>query len=131
MGFTREQVDEIAAKIKAMPKVEPPPRDLTKQEVIKALSKEIKSLRTKGYTMEQITMSLKGFGLDISTPTLRSYLQNSKRKPKKILGQVNNSDNGNNLPSTSSTKESDDLKVDRLEKKSTGTFTPKPDRSKI
>jgi intein-encoded DNA endonuclease-like protein len=131
MGFTREQVEEIAAQIKAMPKVEPPPKDLTKQEVVKALSKEIKSLRTKGYTMEQIAMSLKGFGLDISTPTLRSYLQNSKRKPKKTVDKKNNSHNNDDDSSTSSIEEKSGSKVDDLEKKSTGSFKPKADRGKI
>lgn len=129
MGYTREQVDEIAAKIKAMPKVEPPPKDLTKQEVVRALSKEIKSLRTKGYTMEQIANSLKGFGLDISTPTLRSYLQNSKRKLKKVIDQKNNSSDNNS--STLLIAEGSSSNVDESEKKSTGSFKPKADRSKI
>jgi intein-encoded DNA endonuclease-like protein len=82
MGYTAAQVEEIAGKLRAMPVVEQPPKDLTKQEVVKMLAKEIKSLQKKGYTLEQIATSLKGEGLDISTPTLKSYLQRVKSPPK-------------------------------------------------
>ena len=86
MGYKLEQVEAIASKLQALPAIEPPPKDLTKQEVVKMLAKEIKSLQKRGYTLEQIATSLKGEGLDISTPTLKSYLQKSKTtsKPKAI-----------------------------------------------
>jgi hypothetical protein len=70
MGYTAAQVEEIAGKLRAMPVVEQPPKDLTKQEVVKMLAKEIKSL--------------KGEGLDISTPTLKSYLQRLKSTAKAV-----------------------------------------------
>ena len=84
MGYTAAQVEEIASKLKELPAIEPPPKDLTKQEVVKMLAKEIKSLQKRGYSLEQIASSLKGEGLDISTPTLKSYLQKAKTptKPK-------------------------------------------------
>ncbi|AFY97243.1 hypothetical protein [Chamaesiphon minutus] len=84
MGYKLEQVEAIASKLRALPAIEPPPKDLTKQEVVKMLAKEIKSLQKRGYTLEQIASSLKGEGLDISTPTLKSYLQKVKtpNKPK-------------------------------------------------
>lgn len=84
MGYTVAQVEEIASKLRELPTIEPPPKDLTKQEVVKMLAKEIKSLQKRGYSLEQIVNSLKGEGLDISTPTLKSYLQKAKTptKPK-------------------------------------------------
>ncbi len=84
MGYKLEQVEAIASKLRALPAIEPPPKDLTKQEVVKMLAREIKSLQKRGYTLEQIASSLKGEGLDISTPTLKSYLQKVKTptKPK-------------------------------------------------
>jgi hypothetical protein len=90
MGYTKEQVQEMAAKLRAMPKIEPPPKDLTKKEVVQALAREIKSLRNKGYSLEQIVNSLKGFGLDISTPSLRSYLQvSAKSQARKLKAEKN------------------------------------------
>lgn len=84
MGYTAAQVEEIAGKLRALPAIESPPKDLTKQEVVKMLAKEIKALQKRGYSLEQIANSLKGEGLDISTPTLKSYMQKSKAttKPK-------------------------------------------------
>jgi hypothetical protein len=59
MGYKLEQVEAIASKLRALPAIEPPPKDLTKQEVVKMLAKEIKSLQKRGYTLEQIASSLK------------------------------------------------------------------------
>jgi hypothetical protein len=147
MGYTAAQVEEIASKLRAMPVIEPPPKDLTKQEVVKMLAKEIKSLQKRGYTLEQISTSLKGEGLDISTPTLKSYLQRVK-SPTKVGGK-SKADSGTLAGSSDSSKakgrggsqaggkvdELGDNKVDNLadnskqtsEQSSKNKLTPKPD----
>ena len=40
-------------------------RTLTKQAMIKHLAREIASLQQRGYSIEQVTDSLRGVGLDI------------------------------------------------------------------
>jgi hypothetical protein len=82
MGYKLEQVEAIAAKLRELPAIEPPPKDLSKKEAVKLLSKEIRSLQKRGYTLEQIATSIKGEGLDISTYTLKSYMNNSKQGSK-------------------------------------------------
>ncbi|WP_181243896.1 hypothetical protein [Chamaesiphon polymorphus] len=82
MGYKLEQVEAIAAKLRELPAIEPPPKDLSKKEAVKLLSKEIRSLQKRGYTLEQIASSLKGEGLDISSYTLKSYMNNSKQGSK-------------------------------------------------
>jgi hypothetical protein len=82
MGYKLEQVEAIAAKLRDLPAIEPPPKDLSKKEAVKILSKEIRALQKRGYTLEQIATSLKGEGLDISTYTLKSYMNNSKQGVK-------------------------------------------------
>jgi intein-encoded DNA endonuclease-like protein len=90
LEYTPEQAEKIAATLRALPAMEPPPKKLTKAEVVKLLSKEIRDLQKRGYSLEQIASSLKGEGLDISTPTLKSYLAKSKPaknnnpRPKKV-----------------------------------------------
>jgi hypothetical protein len=90
LEYTPEQAEKIAATLRALPAMEPSPKKLTKAEVVKLLSKEIRDLQKRGYTLEQIAGSLKGEGLDISTPTLKSYLAKSKPaksnnpRPKKV-----------------------------------------------
>ncbi len=91
MGYTVAQVEEIAGKLRALPAVEPPPKDLTKSDVVKMLAKEIKSLQKRGYSLEQIASSLKGEGLDISTPTLKSYMNKAKTPTKPKLTEKGNS----------------------------------------
>lgn len=82
MEFTQEKVAEIAKKLEALPTVQPPPRKLTKQEVVTSLRKEIEALRERGYTLEHIAEVLRGEGLDIGSTTLKSYLTRAKGKAK-------------------------------------------------
>jgi intein-encoded DNA endonuclease-like protein len=127
MGYTAAQVKEIAVKLRAMPVVEPPPKDLTKQEVVKMLAKEIKSLQNKGYTLEQISTSLKGEGLDISTPTLKSYLQRVKSPPKSpTKKKVDPVTESNSLEIGSEVDSEVDSKVDS-KKVHSGGSKPRPD----
>lgn len=124
MGLTREQVEEIAGKLRAMPKIEPPPKDLTKQDAVKILAKEIKSLRTKGYSMEQIANSLKGFGLEVSTPTLRNYLQRNKLGKGKTVKQIASQEDISTAPVL---VEAPELKPTESKAK----FTPRKDRTGV
>ena len=75
VAYKAEQLESIAAKLRAMPPVEKKPKDHTKQEAIKVLAKEIKAMQVRGY-------SLRGEGIAITTPTLKSYLQRTKPAQK-------------------------------------------------
>jgi hypothetical protein len=80
MGHTLEDAERIAQSLRALPAMDSSKRTLTKQAMIKRLAREIASLQQRGYSIEQVADSLRGNGLDISTPTLKSYLHRSKRK---------------------------------------------------
>lgn len=77
MKFTKEQIVSISNKLRSMPKVEPK-RDFNKQEAVKLLIKDIQSLQKRGYTLDQISQTLRGEGLDISTPTLKNCIQRAR-----------------------------------------------------
>jgi SOS response regulatory protein OraA/RecX len=133
MGYSKEQVEEIAAKLRDMPKIEPPPKDLTKKEAVQKLAKEIRSLKAKGYSMEQIVNSLKGFGLEVSTPTLHSYLRDNAakgKKSKKVTEQPRQEDSLNNPDTLVAANDSKSTpeKVAPVAKVAKGKFTPKADR---
>jgi hypothetical protein len=81
MTFTLEEAEEMACALRALPAMDASKQRLTKQGVVKHLAGEIAALQQRGYTIEQIVESLRGIGLEISTPTLKSYLQRAKRKP--------------------------------------------------
>jgi hypothetical protein len=137
MGYTVKQVEEIASKLRALPAIEPPPKDLTKSDVVRMLAKEIKSLQKRGYSLEQIASSLKGEGLDISTPTLKSYMQKAKTagvRAKAGSGTSGSkkaastqSDGGSEDISSTSTTSQAEGSTDRKTARSSGTFAPRPD----
>jgi hypothetical protein len=137
MGYTVAQVEEIAGKLRALPTIEPPPKDLTKSDVVKMLAKEIKSLQKRGYSLEQISSSLKGEGLDISTPTLKSYMQKHKTPAVKAKAKVDQSSVGVGaekvaLPALVSSDEAvvtpkSEDSTDNKKVRSSGSFAPRPD----
>lgn len=87
--FSSEQVNKILATLKKMPKVEKKPNIeyLNKQATIKMLSGEIQAMQKRGYELKDIADTLNGQGMDISTPTLKSYLQRTKdaKDAKKVV----------------------------------------------
>ena len=86
MKYTTEQIEAVRSKMKDLPPIEKKKQELGKSDVVKMLAKEIAVLRKRGYTVENISEYLKGEGLDIGTPSLKSYLQRAKAaaapKPK-------------------------------------------------
>lgn len=82
MKYTTEQLEAIAAKLRQMPAVEKKKPNHSKQDAVRVLSKEIVALQKRGYTLEQISETLRGEGLGIATPTLKSYLQRAKPEKK-------------------------------------------------
>lgn len=78
MKYSVEQLDAIALKLRQMPPVEKKNQEVSKQEAVKVLAKEIVATQKRGYTLDQISEALRGNGLDIATGTLKSYLQRAK-----------------------------------------------------
>jgi len=68
----------MAAQLRGLPPVDVSKRRTNKQGAIRYLADEIAALQERGYTMEEVTDRLKGFGLEITTPTLKSYLHRAK-----------------------------------------------------
>ena len=54
-----------------------------KREEGKKLAGDLGGLQKRGFTLEQIIDSLRGVGLEISTPTLRNYRQRAKKQSRK------------------------------------------------
>ena len=83
MEYTLRMAEEIAKKLRDLPAIDASNLRTNKQGVIQHLAAEIAALQQRGYTLQQIAESLSGFGLEISTPTLKSYLQRVKGKRTK------------------------------------------------
>jgi hypothetical protein len=83
MLYTLEQTEQMISALRALPPMDSSRRRLNKQEVVKQMAGEIAALQARGYTIEQVVESLHGVGLDITTPTLKSYLQRVKKRSRK------------------------------------------------
>jgi hypothetical protein len=83
MTYTLEETERMVSALRALPAMDRSKRHLTKQAVVKQMAREIASLQARGYTIEQVVESLHGVGFDITTPTLKSYLQRVKKRNSK------------------------------------------------
>jgi DNA-binding transcriptional MerR regulator len=72
--LTRERVDAIAAALRQLPEREAGGRAVSKQETVKLLSKEIKALRQRGYSLRDIAEILSNQGVSFTPATLSNFL---------------------------------------------------------
>lgn len=126
--YTAEKLEIIANYLKAMPPVEKKMQEFSKQEAVKILTKEIAALQKRGYSLAQISDALKGQGLEIATPTLKSYLQRAKPKAKTAK---NESSTGTNKTGQNSNENKESLATNETQKATNASFTPKPDTDDI
>lgn len=78
MPLTIEAIEKIATELKSLPPVENKQREVSKQEAVRLLAKEIGALQQRGYTLEQVATLLQSKGLDVNTATLKNYLRRAK-----------------------------------------------------
>ena len=88
MEYTVEQVDQVQEGLLALPAIEPSKRKLDKQAAVKCLRDAIATVQQRGYTLEQIAESMSGLGIQITTPTLKSYLQRAKKPSSRGAGKA-------------------------------------------
>jgi hypothetical protein len=86
MPLTRAQVALMAEKARRMPPAPPTEANVTKQEAVRLLAREIASLQRRGYTLDQIVAGFRGDGLDLSTATMKSYLSRVKASRNRRRG---------------------------------------------
>jgi len=120
MKYTDAHISEILEKMRALPKIEII-KSHSKQETVNILKKEIVDLKKRGYTLELISESLTGIGFEISTPTLKNYLQRSK--PAKQIPRT-----GTMNQDKRASKVSEKMSTETVDK---STFTPRQDRRDI
>jgi hypothetical protein len=78
MEYTVESARRLAEELRAIPPKDPTQRRLDKQGMVRELAAEIVALQERGYTIEEVAESLRGRGFEITTPTLKNYLQRAK-----------------------------------------------------
>src|SRR5262245_5284236 len=79
--YAVEMADRIAGELRALAATDR--RRLRKQAVVRRLKQPITIVQQRGYTLEEIAEKLTEWGLEITAPTLKSYLQRAKRRSGK------------------------------------------------
>lgn len=87
MGYTKDQLDKLAKAMREMPDAAHT-REHSKSEAVRILSREIAMLQKKGYTLQQVGETLKSGGLEITTETLKNYMQRNKAISKSNAGRA-------------------------------------------
>jgi hypothetical protein len=120
MEYTIEQIDQVGAGLLALPPLDASKRKLDKQAAVRRIKDQIATAQQRGYTLEQIAQNMTELGIQITTPTLKSYLQRAKkaggrgaqgaaRRPAPGPGSVNRAPNAGaeTAPGTSRTPNAD------------------------
>ncbi|HXF08276.1 MAG TPA: hypothetical protein VNK45_07110 [Candidatus Acidoferrales bacterium] len=78
--YTPEFIDSVAQKLRDLPPIESVKKsaEMSKQEAIRKLSKDIRAMQKRGYTMDMIAGVLKSENIAVSVATLRNYLRSSR-----------------------------------------------------
>lgn len=91
MALTLEALEALRERIKDAPPAPKETQKVNKMEAIRAIRKDIESMQKRGYSFDDIAKFLSEGGLQITTPTLKSYMQRTKpesqktfRKPKDV-----------------------------------------------
>ncbi|MFZ1640383.1 MAG: protein mobC [Candidatus Contendobacter sp.] len=79
--YTLEQIERIATKLDALPKIEK--ARFGKRDAIERLSKSILNVLKRGYSMDDIADSLREEGLNLTASTLKTYLHRATAKSTK------------------------------------------------
>jgi len=115
----------------AAPEVTKVAGSINKQEAIRLLKNEIEELQKKGYSIESITNFFSDAGVEISAPTLKSYLHRTKPVVAKIARKTDAPKAKKVTPKIASkdtikeAKKDDEKKQDTSNKK--GSFEVSPD----
>jgi hypothetical protein len=80
MKYTARQLDDIAKEFRKEQKKKQKLKEFSKQEAVNFLFSEIVEFQKNGITLAKISEKLRNKGIDISTPTLKCYLQRAKAK---------------------------------------------------
>jgi hypothetical protein len=60
---------------------EPPPQEITQQEMLKGMVPLLESQRARGWSLSHLVDALRKLGLEVAESTLRKYLAAESKKP--------------------------------------------------
>lgn len=86
MRLTRESIAGLAARLRDMQPEEP--GTVSKQEAVRMLAPEIKSMQKRGFTIDQVAARLRDHELVIAPATLKNYLRRAGTSYPQTAGKA-------------------------------------------
>jgi len=88
-----QRIEAAKVRLRQLPEKPKVPRALPLSQAIREIKAEVQVALKRGYTFDEIAQSLKEDGIDIGTPTLKSYVyrgtkrrtNGTKPKPKTVI----------------------------------------------
>ena len=80
-----DRIEAAKTRLRALPEKPKAPRTYSLSQAIGQIKNEVRAALKRGYTFDEIAQALKEDGIDVGTPTLKSYVSrgNKKRSPAK------------------------------------------------
>jgi hypothetical protein len=79
MTYTLEDGLRLRALLRAAPDKDPNQRRMDKQAIVKFVVEDIAAIQARGYTLEEIAELLATGNFEVTLPTLKSYLQRTRK----------------------------------------------------
>lgn len=73
-------ISAAKTRLKGLPEKPKEPKAVPLSEAIRQIKSEVQAALKRGYTFDEITQALKEDGIDIGTPTLKSYMYRGARR---------------------------------------------------
>jgi len=73
-AIEHERIEAAKSRLRALPEKPKAPKTLSIAEAIRQIKNEVRAALKRGYTFDEIAQALKEDGIDVGTPTLKSYL---------------------------------------------------------
>jgi hypothetical protein len=89
-AIEHERIEAAKSRLRALPEKPKASKALSIAEAIRQIKNEVRAALKRGYTFDEIAQALKEDGIDIGTPTLKSYVSrgNKKRTPAKTASNA-------------------------------------------
>lgn len=127
MALTLEALEAIREKIKDAPPAPKEIQKVNKMEAIRTIRKDIESMHKRGYSFDDIAKFLTDGGLQITTPTLKSYMQRTKPESQKTPRKAKDNNSVPEKKEAISKSIQDANKMQKEENKASFNVTPDSD----
>jgi hypothetical protein len=85
MGVSIEDIEALRRELEALPRHQP--QSVSKQDAVALLAKQLGAAQRRGYSADELAQMFANRGISINAPTLRGYLQRSRRRGARTSGK--------------------------------------------